>query len=96
MDFDKLAFVAPPDSSGNLVSTSGTTDLGSLNLGSCVGSACCSDGTTWDASSNTCISAPAETAPFTLLSEVYGNNLIITNPAFNTYLPSEYDAYVKM
>lgn len=96
MDFDKLAFVPPPDVSGNVVSSTGNIDLGSLSLGSCIGSSCCNSGTTWDASSNTCISAPTETAPFTLLSEVYGNNLIITNPAFNTYLPSEYDSYVKM
>lgn len=33
--------------------------LGSINLGSCVGQACCSEGTKWDSSNNFCISETA-------------------------------------
>ena len=101
MNFDKLAFVPPPDTSGNIytsgnVTSSSNTYLASLDLGAyCTNGNCCSEGTLWDEDKTKCISV--DLSAFTLLSEAYpiGNNHVgglQTIP----YFPSEYEYYSKL
>lgn len=100
MNFDKLAFVPPPDTSGNVYTSgnvsSSSSYLASMNLGAyCMNGNCCSEGTLWNEEQLKCISI--DLSAFTLLSEAYpvGNNQVKglqTVP----YFPSEYDYYSKL
>jgi hypothetical protein len=61
LHFNELNLSGPVISTSNQVKTSTEKAkvsgdlLGSINLGQCVGVACCSDGTVWDASNSYCV-----------------------------------------
>jgi hypothetical protein len=79
--------------------------LGSINLGSCIGQSCCSEGAKWDSSNNFCISetvylnrygsidsltTPARREQFSTMSVIMNNNLIQPNS------PNEFIGYSKI
>ena len=87
--FDQISIPSPviPDSSGAIQSTST-----SMNTGfgiTCIGQMCCSTGTTWDSTSNTCL-APSTATPTTSTATP-----TTTTSAFTTIADSanEYDQY---
>jgi hypothetical protein len=86
IDYNQLVFSPPKkkDLSGNdLAKNSNIGDLiGSIDLGECIGPACCASGTIWDVSSQTCIVKTKE--PFTMYR---------TNESFSTYKTKPYTDY---
>ena len=89
---------AAAQASGNL--------LGSINLGYCVGAACCSDasGTVWDMSQSMCVVKPAVTtsvasdaskAPFTsiFVSQIEGD---FKKKIINANSPNEFEQYARI
>lgn len=92
MDFDKL-YIIPPvtisstqsqDASNGQLSNGSMDLLGNLNL-SCLGSACCSSGTTWDISAQLCIK---NNEAFTPILEINFDNfkIITQNSDFEQFL----------
>ena len=72
INFDEIVIKNQPPSNGNSP-TSGISDMnvnggGNLNLtGLCIGQQCCSNGTTWNAETATCVSSPGSSPlPFSL------------------------------
>lgn len=100
MNFDKLAFVPPPDSSGNIYTSGNVSSSGSYLAmpdfsAYCNNGNCCSEGTVWNPEKSVCVSI--DLSAFTLLSEAYpgGNNQMVgiqTVP----YFPTEYEYYSKL
>jgi len=69
--------------------------LGSINLGYCIGAACCSDasGTVWDASQSMCVTKPTTSFTTMSVSQQLGD-LSKTNISANT--PNEFERYAKI
>jgi regulator of extracellular matrix RemA (YlzA/DUF370 family) len=69
--------IPPPGANGNSL-TSGTSSsqdsnnlLSGLNLNMCIGSSCCSDGTTWDSKESICIGSTLAKSAFTTITDSY-------------------------
>jgi hypothetical protein len=93
MNFDKLAFVPPPDTSGNIYTSGNTTTSSVGSTYDCVNGNCCTDGTTiWDNATKKCVKQG-----FTLLSDAYesGNNSISEMQRL-PYFPTGFDYYSKL
>lgn len=74
-------------SSGNL--------LGSINLGYCVGAACCSDasGTVWDASQSMCVTKPTTSFTTMFVSQQLGD---LSRKNISANSPNEFERYAKI
>lgn len=68
MNYQEYNWYFDPNSVSGGSSTTTTTDpwSGGLNLGTCIGDACCSDGLTYDASLNQCVNS-SSTSGFTTI-----------------------------
>lgn len=108
LNFDELSLSNPsvPSksdiASSTLAAQSSGNLLGSINLGYCIGAACCSDasGTVWDPSQSMCVVKPADTtsvamAPFTtiFLAQHQGD---FHKKRISANSPNEFERYSKL
>ena len=81
--------------------------LGSINIGSCVGQACCSDGAIWDSSNNFCISETAYLRKYGSIDRLVTPaqsdreqfttlSFIMNNALIQPNSPNEYIGYSKI
>jgi hypothetical protein len=99
-NFDELSLQNPSllstsDIQKKTANAAGNGDLlGSVNFGTCVGSACCSDasGTVWDASQSMCVVKPTTSFTTMFVSQQLGD--LSKTPKANA--PYEYTQYAKV
>jgi hypothetical protein len=95
-----------PSASGNALPSSNTKNkniqdlLGGLNLNSCIGSSCCSEGTTWDAGNVVCLPgnllAGSTKAAFTTITQSYQIGEITGRANVQPSSPNEFSDYTMI
>ena len=82
------------DISANMIKAQASGDLlGSINLGTCIGYSCCSDGTTWDEGNSVCTSGNIVTSGFTTISFAQKQGDI---KPFMINTPNEFEKYAPV
>jgi hypothetical protein len=98
MDFQKLLFVPPYITTGNVYgNVSGNVSGNSIGFGipiTCVGNQCCGNGTTWNSTYGNC----TVTSGFTLMGNTHENKngASCNGISYLPYTPFEFDSYAKI
>jgi hypothetical protein len=98
MDFQKLLFVRPSITTGNVYGNVSGNSIGFGLPVTCIGNLCCGNGTTWNATYNNCIVTTGTTSGFTIMGDAYENKNCgsCTGMSYLPYTPFEFDSYAKI
>lgn len=98
MDYQKLLFVRPPITTGNVYGNVSGNSIGFGIPVTCIGNACCGSGTTWNPMYGNCMVTSGTTSGFTLMGEACKNkNCVSCNGvSYLPYAAFEFDSYAKI